>query len=351
VNAETHDEDGTILAALEALEALEGTPADVEGVPGLPDAPAAAAGEAGLTLSRLYVEVLGLIPYELAPYAPSAALGERLLAIVAGDETQDVGASVVLPPPPPGLPPPSIPSTPRAAPTPVPGTLRAPQATAALRLSAPAVPPPFPPARLPIRPRPVRRWPLALAAMLVLALGALSAWLWTGLQQQSEKITSLEEQLRQLNQLSQARSRAASAPIAPAGDPAGIRGQPDDLRAKLDLVTSPMVAVCALRPPARSPAAAARGMLFVAADHQHWYLRVQGLEPPAAGRQYQLWFLSPAGPVSAGTFAAAPGAPVALSSEHMPAGTVGVVITLEPAPGSAAPSGPEILRAGRPTVL
>jgi hypothetical protein len=42
---------------------------------------------------------------------------------------------------------------------------------------------------------------------------------------------------------------------------------------------------------------------------------------------------------------AQPGAPIDLSSEHMPAGTKGVLVTLEEDPQATVPTGPEILRA------
>lgn len=84
-------------------------------------------------------------------------------------------------------------------------------------------------------------------------------------------------------------------------------------------------------------------MLYVAADHQHWYLALHGLQPSQAGRRYQLWFLSDRGPVSAGLFDAAAGAPVGLSSETMPSGTRAVSVTLELATGSRTPTGPQVL--------
>jgi hypothetical protein len=51
------------------------------------------------------------------------------------------------------------------------------------------------------------------------------------------------------------------------------------------------------------------------------------------------------GAVNAGSFSAQPGARIELSSRHMPAGTKGIMVTLESDPRATAPSGPEILRA------
>jgi hypothetical protein len=74
VNGEAQTEDLTILAALETLERGIDAPRD-----------AARLDEASETLSRLYTEVLGLVPYELDPVAPSAGAKARLMAAVRGE--------------------------------------------------------------------------------------------------------------------------------------------------------------------------------------------------------------------------------------------------------------------------
>jgi hypothetical protein len=89
----------------------------------------------------------------------------------------------------------------------------------------------------------------------------------------------------------------------------------------------------------------AHGHLYIAEDHQHWYLSVHDLAPSGTGREYALWFLGKRGAVPGGTFTAASGEPLHLSSVHMPASTKAIIITLEPASGAPAPSGPEVLRA------
>ena len=119
--------------------------------------------------------------------------------------------------------------------------------------------------------------------------------------------------------------------------------QVSSLRESFSVVTSPAVQVCNLRA-ATPDQSDARGMLFVAADHQHWTMSLRGLRPPAGGKVYQLWFVADQGMVSGGTFAARPGAPVELGSDRMPAGTRGVKITLENVPGAPAPSGSDVLR-------
>ena len=112
-------------------------------------------------------------------------------------------------------------------------------------------------------------------------------------------------------------------------------------RDQLAFVTQPGVEVCPLRPRA-AVEGDPYGVLYVAPDHQHWYLALRGLEPQPEGQAYQLWFVVEDGAVSAGTFTVE-GDQVELGSESMPEGTRGVMVTLEDASGSERPSGPEVL--------
>jgi hypothetical protein len=157
--------------------------------------------------------------------------------------------------------------------------------------------------------------------MLALALLGSSAWLFLQNQEQRAAIVRLEHETRRL---------------------AGALGEVGEARANVALLTSRGVAFCPLRPAAGAPAAAS-GALFVAADHQHWYLAVHGLAPCPQGRHYQLWFHTPQGAVAGGVFDPRPGEKVELGSPTMPAGTRAVSITLEPASGAQQPSGPQIL--------
>jgi anti-sigma-K factor RskA len=95
-----------------------------------------------------------------------------------------------------------------------------------------------------------------------------------------------------------------------------------------------------------APGASAR--LFVAVDGGHGHLAVSGLRPLPRERTYQLWFLSTrASALTGATFGAdARGrawvkvaAPPSLDEVRA------IAITEEPAPGSAAPTGPHLLEA------
>ena len=117
-----------------------------------------------------------------------------------------------------------------------------------------------------------------------------------------------------------------------------------EAQAKLAVLAASGVEVCSLFPVGERLASEPTATLFVAPDHQHWYLRIDDLEPSPQGHAYQLWFHTDNGtPVSAGTFEPRPGIRMELTSETMPDGTVAVSVTLEPAGGSAEPSGEPLL--------
>jgi hypothetical protein len=310
-NSELHSEDQTILAALEALERSN----DPAGGASRPDE----ISEFD-TLARLYTEVLGLMPFELAPVEPSPEARTRLMSLIQGDETQ---------------PAPELARAAQAQSTPA-------AVPAAVTAAAAAPSRPSQETRVP---RPVQstaarrapsRWPLALAAALAFLMLGLSAWLYLQLGEQRQTIAQLEEQLMA--------ERARVAEVE--AESRRIQAASLDMREKFELVTSHAVEVSPMRPVGEPPLQpTARGILFVKSDHQHWYMALDGLQPAAPGQAYKLWFLADQGPVSAGSFTAQPGAPVDLSSEHMPAGTKGVLVTLEEDPQATVPTGPEILRA------
>ena len=310
MNEDLSAEDRTILAALESLEAGGGEPPR-------PGETAGEATEAAETLTRLYTEVLGLVPYELEPAAPRPEVKARLLSAIHGDETLPGDETQEMDPRPAPVPPPSSPA--RPAPVPAPAargemTSREAPVVRGVAMSA--------------RRRSV--WPMALAATLILALGALSGWLFLRQARMEETIASLERALHSQRQ-------EAEQSVA------GMRAAMERMRVNFSLVTAPAVKVSPLRPV--DPQSPARGILFVAADSQHWYLAVHDLPPAAPGRDYQLWWIAEEGTFSGGVFDPGAGEKVELYSETMPAGTRDVLITLEPERGAPRPTGPEVLRA------
>lgn len=325
VTEPTHPEDRTILAAVEALERGSESP----GAPPRADLD----DTTEETRARLYTEVLGLIAFELEPVQPSPDARARLMALVQGDETQDVRE-----PAPPTEPEPiRLTSLPPVGPAPVsPGPEPVRNVAPPVRPEAPRPPRPTSFTPPPRRIRRPSRWPLVLAASLALIFAGLSGWLYSQLAQQRDTIDSLSQQLDREHDRVESAVRQAR------------RAEADALsmQEKLALVTSPAVEASPMRPMGSSPLQpAARGVLFVASDHQHWYLCLHGMAPAPEGKTYKLWFVADGVPVSGGTFTARPGAPVELSSKQMPAGTKGVMVTMEADPEAPKPAGPEVLRA------
>jgi len=292
VSQETNTEELTILAALDDLE--RGVdPSEAERPRG---------DETAETLARLYTEVLGLVPSELDPVAPSAGARDRLLAAIG-----------------------AAPAVPAAEPRPVPAPAVASAITEASRPAPRIAPGPLP--------RRHSRWPLALAATLALAFAGAAAWLWLLQQEQRTEIVQLRHELEAQRQLAARVSQ----------DSEQARTEIEKMRSHFALVTSPSVEVRPLRPVGGGQTQA-RGMLFVAADHQHWYLSVEGLRPPPEGGVYKLWWVTKEGSLDAGSLAAQSGERVQMSSDEMPAGIVDVVLTLERNPSSNRPDGTEVLR-------
>ncbi len=195
--------------------------------------------------------------------------------------------------------------------------------------AAEAGPAPFPLHRRPETPAPPR-WPfLALAAstLVALGLGVLAVAGSRENQRLQDRLALLERRLES----EQASLRAAEVELA------GAHG-------RLGLVTNISTEICPLRPASDSVPADARGVLWIAADHQHWHLAVEGLHTEE-GSELELWFLvgEDKVPVSGGRFRMTAGERIELGSPEMPEGTRAVAITLEPIDDSPEPQGPMVL--------
>lgn len=163
------------------------------------------------------------------------------------------------------------------------------------------------------------RWLLPLAAGLALLAVGFAASMVSTVRDQREQLASLRGELE----------RASAGPVALVSDL-------EAARQNLGLVSSRGVEVCALRPMGTSDGAGDRpyGLLFVAADHQHWYVRVGGLDP-APDRFYRVWFETDEGLVPAGNLV---GSELELSSPTMPQGTRAVHVSLERESDASTPS-------------
>lgn len=234
------------------------------------------------TLVREYVETLGLMPFEMDPVTPSESVKKRIMQAAEGTR---------------------------------PGVARGEDV-------APMVPMPA---------SGWRRLALPLAAGVALAMLGVSSWQYTRLQSQSGTIERLASQLSEANKMTAELTES--------------RHELEAAQRKLALVTSHGVEICPLQPIRSSQdAGELRGTLFVTANHQSWYLHIDGLEPCPQGRAYQLWFvMSDGSSASGGLLEAKSGTCLEVTADGMPVGTIAISVTLEPAGGSSAPSGPEVL--------
>lgn len=181
------------------------------------------------------------------------------------------------------------------------------------------------------RPAPyVNRWLLPVAAALTALFVGLSTWQFYKIEEQNVMIEEISSRL--------------SAQMAQDEALVAVETQLASTNTSLALVTNPGVEICALRPVGPDAVyPAARGILYVAENHQHWYLAMEGLQPRPRGECYQLWFHAGDRAVDAGTFRVVSGTKIELSSESMPLGTTAVSITIEPAGGMPNPTGQRVL--------
>lgn len=105
------------------------------------------------------------------------------------------------------------------------------------------------------------------------------------------------------------------------------------------------VEYCPLNPVGDNPIhPGARGAVYVAGDHQHWALQIQGLEPASPDESaYTLWFLTHDRPVRGGVLDFSSNGPVHLRSASMPPDIRAVQVTLENSDAVTEPSGPTVL--------
>lgn len=184
---------------------------------------------------------------------------------------------------------------------------------------SPAAARPAPQTTLP--PGHLRRWrtplfwlPTAVAALLTLAFG----WTVYNLRQH---IAGLDARVQQLHEVA-------------AGH--------DHL---LALLTSPAVRIVSLAGTAQAPAASAR--LLWDTRRGEWTVLAQQLPTLPAGKVYQLWFLTAAGPIPSGTFRL-DALQRGMIQAALPAGRsdiTGAAVSFEPEGGVAQPTGHIVLAA------
>jgi hypothetical protein len=230
-------------------------------------------------IERLNFEIGGLLPLALDPVEPSPAVAREISRQVAEVQSPATGSSAGGPP---------VASFP----------------------ARPAMP----------------SWLLPLAAVLTLLAIGLAASLFGIVRDQRLELAALEAQVEELTR--------DSAELAVLEE--GLA----HARQNLQLVSSEGVEICPLRPIEGAAPEGPYGLLFIAADHQHWYVRVTGLKTDPE-RYYRLWFEAADGSlVPAGNLL---GQELELSSPTMPEGTRAVHVSVETQPEPPAPSGEFVL--------
>ena len=113
-----------------------------------------------------------------------------------------------------------------------------------------------------------------------------------------------------------------------------LRAQLLDFEQRFDMITTVAAGLYPLRAPQGASEAdplAPRGVMYVCANHQQWYLHLQNLQPTPRGQAYFLWFLTDEGPVEMKNFRVETfGQRVQFRRTSMPPKTHGVVLSMQP---------------------
>ncbi len=264
---------------------------------------------------REYTELLGLLPYALDPETPADHVKQGIIDCISGTQSAPTSASA---------------STPASSPTPpnvledmtLYGTAAEPVAEndsvdLTLRHSAAELP-----AVKPIQPAAAAaasgtNWgSLAMAAMLavcIVGMGFLGALVW----KQSQQIGLLSDQL------------ASRVDIDPT-EAARTQKQAQLLQSRLDMITTVAQTAYPMRRVTNSGRQQkAEGVVYVCGQHQRWYLNLRGLEPPAPGSNYRLWFMTNEGKVDGGILDVRDDASSEMEAMSLPDDTHGFLVTLE----------------------
>jgi hypothetical protein len=191
--------------------------------------------------------------------------------------------------------------------------------------------------------RSVWKW-FAAVAVLALAMSIVAGFAWSFYRRAllaAERASEAQQHAQRIASAADERIEAvrqdAAAQITRAHDAASKAQVTSDVLAASDLVRFNLVGPdTAGRILAQLLWSRSRGMVFSASR----------MPPPPQGATYQIWLLTGAGPISVGTIVPDASGRVTLATDtppDAPRPIVGVRVTLEPAPGRPAPSGPIVL--------
>jgi anti-sigma-K factor RskA len=160
--------------------------------------------------------------------------------------------------------------------------------------------------------RPRRRWPLAVAALFVVAAGIAGWWAY-------RTIDTLAEERAQL-----------AARVAALEDTVStfIHGAGTEL----------------LQIPVSTGGRVGSVTIFADRVRHRWLVRCDGLAPNASDQAYQLWFITDAGMVTAAVMPMDQDRPMVMALEMPRSGArvLGAAMSIEPRAGSTSPSGPVV---------
>ncbi len=290
------------------------------------------------TTIREYTELLGLLGYEVPAETPAPHLKAQILNRISGaaastitsspqrelDDMTLFGAD------------PSVDSAdltlhrqtgqPEAVDMTLNQHVAAPEATAPEATSAmPAAAQIQPPLAMPSR----SSWSgYAMAAVLAISLVGLG-YLGALVGQQSQQIDQLQARLGD---------------SAPPEEVVQAQRELATLRSRLDMVTTVARKAYPMRRVNQTEAEVQpEGIVYVCGRHQQWYLSLRGLEPPAKGREYHVWFMTEQGKIDGGALDVRDDTSSEMEALSMPDGTHGFLVTLEPTGPSELSEEPESL--------
>lgn len=245
--------------------------------------------------AREYCEVLGLLPYELEPKAPSREAKARLIAAVAPDgETR--------------------------ARTPVQTRVQTPVQTAADPETGSAPP---------VAANDNRLRTFLVAAVVALMMVGVSGWFYLQLDRQRTTVAQLQNELM-----------ATHLRLEEMAD--GRRDVVASLR-EVGLLSASSINWCPLRPPGDNPPQPqAHGSLILVMDHGRWAVRLHELEPAQSDKVYVLWFLHDERPIKRVSLGRGD-RPVRIADTGLPMPMTAAAVTLEGSVEVEEPSGPRIL--------
>ncbi len=297
-------------------------------------------------LVREYTEILGLLPYELPPETPASHLKEEILNRIRGGFTADTSTRTVSE----GH---LLEATSWARPDASSASAMPPDASSAsakppgaspattMRPAA-SYPAANPPAANPlaVSQPPQRAWGnLAMAAALgacLVGLGFTGGLAW----KQSVEIDQLHRQV----------VGSGTNPLA--AQIAQVRNESEILRRRLEMITVVAREAYPMRPVSHASSQGPMdGIVYVCGQHQRWYLNLQGLEPPQAGKEYRLWFMTEEGRVDGGVLDVQSDRTTEMDATSMPLGVRGFAVTLESSGPTTEPESLTILLGEQPVRL